>query len=180
MDDLVVPNRKSFSKSWTDLEKRLFEGPLRTWFKTCARTKVELTKAAADISPDITERQVMKLRTHFGATYRAYGPVTGKQRQFRTAEPLTVAFLVYAEHAWPDGPAFLAAFAMHGTATLVWSHQLAKRFRHLLCTSPFVMAEMRIPSAKELPTSMDFTDLWEVRILGAAERTPERGPNRAA
>src|SRR4029077_19618810 len=101
-------------------------------------------------------------------------------RNFEPAQPLTVAFLVYAQHAWPGGPAFLAAFGMDPMATLSWSWQLATRLPHLLCSTPFAMAEMKIASSKEPPSRMSFTDAWEVDPLGVPEPTRGQGATPAA
>ena len=181
MDDRILGDKKGIPRSFTALEEKLFRGPLRAWFERCARSEVLLTSAAAGISGEIAKRQTIVFRQNGGAMYQSYGsPVTREWRRFKRRHPLTAAFLLYAEHAWPGGPAFLAAFGMGGTETLVWCCQLATRFPELLCTTPFAMAEMRTGALTERPTSMDFADSWEITILGAAAPTPERGPKRAA
>jgi hypothetical protein len=180
MDDLDVSDRRFIPRSFTTLEDKLFQGPLRERFRRCARSEVLLTDATADVSEEIAKRQSIVFRQNGGATYQSYGsPVTREFRRFKR-EPLTAAFLVYAEHAWPGGPGLLAAFGMGGMETLVWCYRLAKDFRHLLCTTPFVMAEMRTGALPERPVSMDFADSWEITILGVAAPMPARGPKQAA
>ena len=173
MHDRLIPARRTIRRSWTNLEHGLFIGPLSRWIERSTRPEMALTPAAAAISAEIAKRKSMEFRMHFGAMPRAYGSLTGVWERFETAPPLTVAFLVYAEHAWSGGPGFLAAFGMDPMATLAWCWQLATRFPHLLCTTPFALAEMKIVSPKEPPTWLSFTDAWEVNLLGVAEPTPE-------
>lgn len=182
MNDRDIPDKKGIPRSYTTLEKKLFEGPLSEHFKCCARSEVQLTAATASISAEIAKRQSMVFRQNGGATYQSYGSgVTGEHKKFTAADPLTAAFLVYAEHAWPGGPGLLAAFGMGGTETLVWCYLLATRFQHLLFTTPFAMAELEAPAAKkERPTTIAFADTWKATILGAAQPRPAHGPQRAA
>jgi len=165
-----------------DRNEKLLEGALRRYFARCARSEVLLTDEIARISPEIARRQSCMFRQNGGAMYYSYGsPTTGEWRHFKKdPQPLTAAFLVYEEHAWPGGPALLAAFVMGGTETLVWSYFLATRLSHLLFTTSFAMAELRAPLLAEPPTWIDFADAWEVDLLGVAQPKPGRGPRRAA
>jgi hypothetical protein len=179
--DRAVGDKKGIPRSFTTLEEKLFQGPLRQWFEGCARSEILLTGATARISPEIAKRQTILFRQNGGAMYQSYGsPVTNEWQRFKMRHPLTATFLVYTPHAWPDGPALLAAFGMGGTETLVWCYQLATRFPHLLCTTPFAMAEMRTGARPERPESMDFADSWEVTILGMAKPAPASDPKQAA
>jgi hypothetical protein len=186
MNDVDFGDKKSILRSYTRLEEKLFTGPLGVYLRWCGRSEVMLTSAAAEISPEIAKRQSLVFRQNGGAMYQSYSsPSTGQSRRFTGRETLTAVFLLYAEHAWPGGPALLAAFAMGGTETLVWCYQLATRYPHLLCTKPFVMAEMRTGTLPERPASMAFADSWEITIFGTAEPAappapPAHGPKRAA
>ena len=181
MHDRDIPDKKRIPRSYTPLERKLFDGPLSEHFKRCARSEVLLMDETASISAEIAARQSMLFRQNGGATYQSYGsPVTGEWRHFKAAHPLTAAFLLYAEHAWPGGPGLLAAFGMGGTETLVWCYLLATRFQDLLCTTPFAMAELEAPAASGRPTTIAFADTWKVTILGAAQPRPAHGPQRAA
>ena len=169
MHDSVVGDKKGVPRSRTMLEEKLFEGLLRERFERCARSEILLTKETAAISADIAKRQAMIFRQNRGANYQAYGsPVNRKWRRFKKPAPLTAAFLLYTEHAWPAGPALLAAFGMGGTETLAWCYQLATRFQHLLFTTPFAMAELRTGLLAERPALIEFAASWEVTILGTA------------
>jgi hypothetical protein len=181
MNDGDLGERKGIPRSFTTLEDKLFAGPLRERFKKCARSEILLSNATAGISAEIAKRQAIEFRQNGGAMYQSYGsPITRQWRRFKHLHSLTAAFLLFTEHAWPGGPALLAAFGMGGTETLVWCYQLATRFPHLLCKTGFAMAEMQTSPVTERPASMDFADSWEITILGAEEPAPLRGPNRAA
>jgi len=181
MNDWEIADKKGIPRSYTTLEQKLFAGPLSEHFTFCARSEVKLTNETASISNEIAKRQSMLFRQNGGATYQSYGsPITGQWARFKAGNPLTAAFLVYAEHAWPAGPGLLAAFGMGGTETLVWCYLLATRFQHLLFTTRFAMAELEAPAASERPTTIAFADTWKVTILGAAQPRPAHGPQRAA
>ena len=181
MHDRVAGDRKEIRRSYTTLEDKLFKGPLAEHFEVCARSELRLTPSTAAISPEIAKRRTILFRQHRGAMYQSYGaPDTGDWTHFKDRQPLTAAFLVYSEHAWPGGPAFLVAFGMGGTETLVWCRLLATRFADLLCTTSFAMAELRAISNPEHPESTRFADSWEVELLGAAPLHGVRGPGRAA
>lgn len=182
MDDHVIGNRRCIKRSFTSLEHRLFEGPLRSVFKTCARSEIVLTSAVTRNAPDLAHRQSMMFYQNGRATYQSCGSPSSGWQTFPCGprdEHVTAAFLVYAQEAWPDGPALLAAFGMGGTDTLGWCALLATRFKHLLCTTPFAMAEIRSRPQRKHPTSMDFVDSWDVTILGA-EPVARKEPVRAA
>jgi hypothetical protein len=182
MDDRNVGDKKGIRRGYTTLEEKLLEGALRRYFARCARSEVLLTDEIARISPEIARRQSCMFRQNGGAMYYSYGsPTTGEWRHFKKdPQPLTAAFLVYEEHAWPGGPALLAAFGMGGTETLVWSYFLATRLSHLLFTTSFAMAELRAPLLAEPPTRIDLPAAWEGVLLGVAQPKPGRGPRRAA
>jgi len=181
MHDRLLEDRKEIPRSHTTLEDRLFKGPLAEHFEICARSQLKLTASTAAISPEIAKRSTMLFRQHGGAMYDSYrAPDAADWTHFERRQRLTAAFLVYCEHAWPGGPAFLAAFGMGGTETLVWCRALATRFSDLLCTTSFAMAELRATSGPGRPESTGFAESWQVEILGAAPLPGLRGPRRAA
>jgi hypothetical protein len=181
MDDRILGDKKGIPRSYTALEEKLFSGPLRERFARCARSEILLTDQTANISPAIAARQASTFRQNGGAMYHDYGsPRTGTWQRFKQAAPLTAAFLLYEEEAWPGGPALLAAFGMGGTETLVWCYHLASRFRSLLLSTPFAMVEMRRGPGSDSPADIRFAEAWDVTLLGAAEPKPRRGPKVAA
>jgi hypothetical protein len=179
MDDDTEGRRRKSYASGTKLEKLLFEGPVARWFELCTRPEVVLTDAAAKISPRIAERQVTVYHQNGSAWYQSLGsPHTGECVEVKGPHGRTSAFLVW-ERAWDGGPMLLAAFGMAGTETLAWSYHLAMNLDHLICSHPFVMAEMRTVTC-ERPATMDFAKAWEVEILGAADPLPSPDHQRAA
>src|SRR6185503_1494529 len=62
MEDSEIGNKKSIPRSRTTLEEKLFEGPLRERFKTCARSEIVLKNETAAISPEIAKRQAIVFR----------------------------------------------------------------------------------------------------------------------
>jgi len=169
IDDAYVGVRRQFLCSFTTLEETLFQGSLRKWLARCSRTEIVLTDAAASIDPEIAQRQSLEFALNGGSLCTSIGsPHTRRFTSVEKAAALTVVFLVYQQHAWPGGPGLLCAFGMGGTDTLVWCYLLASKFAHLLCTTPFVMAEMRRGECPERPESMAFADSWEINILGTA------------
>jgi hypothetical protein len=175
MHDWEVGERKGFKRSFTTTEQKLFRA-LGKSIQSCTRVEVVLTPAAAATSPEVARRR-SNWFYQFGSTYRRYGdPVTRKFVKVQPSDARTAVFLIYEAHAWPGGPGLLAAFGMGGTETLVWCQRLAKEYRHLLCTTPFVMAEMRTGPVPERPHSMDFARTWEVTILGPTASLASHDP----
>jgi hypothetical protein len=168
MDDRECEDKKGIPRSYTTLEEKLFKA-LRPYLRKCARSQIWLGEAALGISVEIDKREAIDLRQNGGARVRGYcAPTTMHERMnFKGLHAPTVAFLIYVEHAWPNGPALLTAFGVGATETLVWCRELAKKHPHLLCTTSFAMAEMQ-PARYDRPTSMVVFDSWKVTILGSA------------
>jgi hypothetical protein len=170
MNDHKREERRASKRSNTSIEKEVFKA-LRKYLTVCSRGEVVLSDAAAATSPEVAKRASMLFRQNNGSTYLSYGsPVTREFVSFQLRDALTAVFLIYVEQAWPGGPGLLAAFGMAGTETLVWCHRLATEYRHLLCTTPFVMGEMRTGRIPDRPDTMDFARSWEITILGPTGR----------
>jgi hypothetical protein len=172
LHDIEDGSRKSVEEGFTVLESTIFRNVFGRWFKRYSRTEIQLTDAAIRAAPGIRTRQEMMIRPLDPPVVHAYASlVDGRMvwRRFSRAEAPSVAFVVYSEHAWGDGPAVLAVWSVAGTPTLVWSAKIAADHRDLLLTTPFVMAELqlRVPSAAP-PVSMAFADAWMATILGVA------------
>ena len=170
MHDALYGTLHHIPRSFTQLEDTLFRGPLAHCFDECARHVARLTDEVAALSPEIAARQAMEFHQHNGASYQAYGSPRNRPftRFTRRTPARSAAFLVYAEHAWPGGPALLAAFGMGGVETLVWIYHLTTRFPHLLCTTPFAMGEITYGPLTDGLDPMGFANKWDVRILGQA------------
>jgi len=170
MNDQQVPDRRGHKRSFTTTEQKVFDA-LSKYLEWCTRVEVVLTAAAAATSPEVAARRSNEFRQNGGSTYRAYGsPVTREFVKVPLRDARTAVFLIYEGHAWPGGPGLLAAFGMGGTETLVWCHLLATTYRRYLCTTPFVMAEMRTGHLPERPATMGFAEERKVTILGPTDR----------
>jgi hypothetical protein len=148
MNDVDDQVRRPPMRSFTTLEDKIFAA-LRRHFSHCSRSHVIVSEEHA--------RQFPRVALHRNKEFKVY-------RQPQRVEA-TAAYMAYEDHAWPGGPALLAAFSMGGTETLVWTYWLGKRFPHLVAAAPFVMAEMvKRPLPKE-PLSMSFADEWDIELL---------------
>jgi len=179
LDDEHERPRKAVHRSHTTLELKVFAA-LRQFFKWCDRSQIILAEQLVPTLPPAAVRKSNILfRQHGGAAYERY---TGPGDEWHKPPPdrrTTVAYLAYAEHAWEGGPALLAAFAVGGTETLVWAHLLRTRFPHLVCSVPFVMAEITTTKPPARPHDLSFADKWPVEILTdpvEAERSSSRRP----
>jgi hypothetical protein len=167
IDDLAIGDKKGIPRSFTPLEGRLFEGPFKRVFECCARSQIRLTDLVAGISPEIGARKCMEFRQNGGPEYHAFGAAAPDFTRFKRGNCRTVAFLIYFEHAWSGGPAFLVAFSIGGTGTLAWCRLLQTRFSHLLRTTSFAMAEIESKVPKR-PQTLDFAQDFDVKLLGTA------------
>jgi hypothetical protein len=168
MDDREFGDKKGIPRSFTTLEDKLFKA-LRIYLRKCARSQIWLAEGALGISHEIDKRESITLRQNGGARVMGYrSQVSNEYTGFEGLHSPTVAFLIYLEHAWPGGPALMAAFGVGATETLVWCWLLAKKYPDLLCTTPFVMAEIQT-ARYDRPTSMIFAGAWNVKILGSAK-----------
>src|SRR5262249_17382285 len=86
------------------------------------------------------------------------------------------AFAFHVDELWPGGPGYLAAFGMGGIETLVWVHKLTIEYPHLLCRSPFIMAELTRGKAPTRPQTTAFIDPGGVEIPAIADPTPADTP----
>jgi hypothetical protein len=109
------------------------------------------------------------------AGYQSFGsPITDAWKHFKKT-PLTPVFLIYTPSAWPGGPAFLCAFGMGSIETFVWARLLSTQLADRLCTTPFLMGELRTcPVPQDSETTKHF-DSWGFEILGEAPSANQGG-----
>ncbi len=171
LDDREFPNRKEIRGSFNNLETALFQA-LRRVFRTCSRPEVVLQNDVAAISAEIAQRGSIEFHQNNGTRYhRFHNPITGEITECKDKDPMTAAYLVRLEHAWEGGPGVVAAFGMGGTETLIWCSVLATRYRSLLATASFAMAELpEAPLSLRDASVRSFADRCDVRILGVAPR----------
>ena len=169
LSDRKFGDRKQIRRSYTLLERIIFRKVVRPWLTECARSQILLTDRAAAVSPEVKKRQTIIFRQHGDPKIQACGAIEDTVKWEQPEDGSTVAFLLYLEELWNGGPAVVVAWAQDGPTTMVWCRKLATEFRHLLFSSPFVMAELRPGPPAPRAESIDFADAWETRILGVAK-----------
>ena len=166
LSDDEWPGSKRIYRSYSELENRIF-GCLHEYFTRCTRSQVILSNRIVRSSPrPVASRANIQFRQRLGAAYDRYA-ARGEITWHRPPDGvhLTAAFLVYSKEVWPGGPALLAAFGMGETETLGWAHLLKTKYRGLICTREFVMAEMVVKTPGQPPADISFVDDWDVAIL---------------
>lgn len=147
-------------RSYTSLEQKIFHY-LERYFARCSRLEVNLTPAVASKLPkELARKQAIVFRQYGRAMCISH---TGPKREERAGT--TVLYMTFTEEAWPGGPGLLTLFGMGGPETLIWSHLLRTKFRHLVCCRSFVMVEMTEPDIAGSQVNLCFADSWETRIL---------------
>jgi hypothetical protein len=152
-------------RSYTVLEGKVF-ACLRRHVARCSPSQTIVSDVHARAFPDVATMRNVMFRQRGGARILRYRPMNDRMWRRPDGPASTLAYAVSEPHAWPDGPALLAVFGMSDPDTLIWSYLLAKRFPHLIGTTPFVMAEL-VPPEKvpKRPESTGFADQWRVRLL---------------
>lgn len=160
MDDWRDKQRSPVMTSFTTLESKVFAA-LGRYLTHCSRVEVTIAEALAEKFPRIAERKA----TWFGE-YRTKGDKRTRGARANTEMTrFTLAYMIYEKHAWPGGPALLAAFGMSGPDTLVWAHRLGHDYDDLVARTPFVMAKIVPQPIPERPTSIAFSADWSVQLL---------------
>ncbi len=166
LDDREEADKARVHGSCSALEAKVF-ACIRRHLPRCARSRIQVCDEHALAYPEVARRQYILLQQRHGAPiyrFRARGDTRWLQPP--PGDRSSVAFLIYEDQLWPGGPALLAAWGMCGVDSLIWTSLLATRFRRLLGTVPFVMAELTPPpkSASRPATLADATK-WQVRLL---------------
>lgn len=176
LDDEVIKPRKLIVRSHTTLEDQVFS-TLKRYFRTCARSEVTLTR-------ELSRRLPKNARRYRDAEFGLYHArddveqLSGQVEQLsgqverlggRKAKDIhpraTIVYLVFTRTTWPGGPGLFCAFGMGGPETLLWCYLLRTKFRHLVGSSEFVMAELVGQPFEQPKDDLRFADAWDVRIL---------------
>jgi hypothetical protein len=173
--DEEVGGKKLVPRSYTSLEQRILcdDGPFKRWFRTLSRAEVVLTKDATDLAVEIAALRTQEYFQYRGSMYRYVISANGKKRRCGKSFARTAAYLVYTPHLWPGGPAYLCAFGLGAADTLAWCVQLATRFRDLLMTTSFAMAELPTGAWPEDVDTTNFAMDRLATILGSASAPAE-------
>jgi hypothetical protein len=166
MDDDDDAVKCRVHRSHTTLEAKVF-ACMRRHLPRCSRSQVTVADVHARAFPEVAAMRNVLFQQKRGARIHRYLPSgSSSWQQPPGGRARTLAYLIYEEHAWPDGPALLAAFGMCGTDTLLWNYFLATRFSDLIGSVPFAMAELAAPDkASSRSLSIGFAHDWQVRLL---------------
>lgn len=165
LDDLADGVRHRVHRSYTALEESVFSC-IRRHLSHCSRSRVTVAERHARASSEVARMSNVQFRQKRGAAIDAF--LTYDQGRWQRPEAdsgTTVAYLIFEEQAWENGPGVLACFGMCGTATLAWSFLLATRHPQLVASVPFVMAEITEPIRAARPQTAEFARDWKLRFL---------------
>ena len=106
-------------RSYTTLEAKVFDC-LRWHLTRCSRRQVIVSDRLAHQFPGVAKFFNVDFKQSHGAPIRKFLPLDGQAWQHPLAgSKQSLAYLIYQEHVWPDGPALLASFGMFGSDTLM-------------------------------------------------------------
>lgn len=154
--------------SGTPLEKSILE-VARRYFKVCRRSAIVLSEEIASKLAH-NDRGQIDFTVHNAACYRRYRNPYTKNREahrWRKPESTRTAAFILLDRVQDNGPALLNVFSMDGPGTLIWCYLLRTKFSHLLDIHryKFIMAELITTPLPHNPSSLSFTDRWDVDIL---------------
>jgi hypothetical protein len=157
--------RDRVDRSYTELEDELI-AVIGRHFSHCSRSRVSVADVHARAFPEVARMSNVQFRQKGGAAVDAFLMYDGSRWQRAGADCRTsLAYLIFEERAWENGPGFLASFGMCATDTLVWNYLLATKYPELVATVPFVMAQITAPKRPARPHTMEFAGDWKVRFL---------------
>ena len=148
LDDVAHGNRKRVYPGYTNLELAL-EPLWRKYFRTCARSHVELSEEARKgLRQGFENYAEMEVRVNGGSELLWVNGRKGDGFR-RPTRGGSVAFMLRVDEAWAGGPGFLAVFAMEGDATLAWANILRREYRDLIHEPGFFMFALEPPAERD-------------------------------
>lgn len=160
LDDTSFGEKKQVLRGYTELEWRVLQA-LRPYFAHLSRSQVRLaTGAAARLRPGFEHFENGVLFQRIGAFYREFPVAPRPLRKPKRKE--SPVFLLRKPGFTPEGATLIAAFAMDGTTSLIWSYLLARVHTDWLFEPGFRMARLSGPSLPERPTDLRFALDWKV------------------
>jgi hypothetical protein len=145
---------------------------LRTFFRICARSHIQLSHSLEDIlSGAAADRCEVVFRQSAGAWYARFRRNDDLPWITPAGSRLTAGYAVFEPEVWPKGPRLLALFGMGGIETLIWSYIIARRHSVLFhkiisgARRRFVMGEFAVPGTMTAPLSLSFLDSCEASLL---------------
>jgi hypothetical protein len=165
LDDLADGVRRRIPRSYTTLEAKVFTG-VRRHLARCSRARVTVSDVHTRASEEVARLGNIQFRQKGGAAVDAVlAQDTGRWQRGREDTPSAVAYLIWEERAWENGPGLLLSFGMTGADTLAWNTLLGTKYRHLVAAVPFVMAAITAATRPDKPHTLGFLHDWKVRVV---------------
>jgi hypothetical protein len=163
--DDVHQDRKRVQRGYTQLELLIFDLWLR-YFDYCCRSRVDVTQLVADhLRSGYHDRAVMQFYQNSHCGYRSLRR-RGDRRSRKNDDPRhTAAFLLRLEEAWPNGPGYLGAFGMNGTATQAWTYLLTHELPEWLERPGFTMVELTQARVPSRAFDLSWARKWKVQSV---------------
>jgi hypothetical protein len=155
---------KQVEPAYTDLEDDLFAVWRLTFpecTRPCAAIRGDLTR---HLVPGFENRATMYFSQRTtGAPYtHLHASISGARREKQARLDRTAAFFLRVDEVWRGGPGLIGAFAMDGTANMVWAWHLARDFAYLLAEPGFAVVEMEIGDVPVRPTDLRWARSWKL------------------
>ncbi len=161
MSDGVHGDMKKVEPSNTTVERHILRH-CRRYFRTIARSYLELTSAAARFLPeDMKDRAGMTFFQH-SSDYMYLDTLEGERSTRRPYGNLTPAFVLNVAELWKGGPGLRIAWGVNAIVTLAWCVQLRYRCPWMLESPGLTMVELEPTVMPERPTTYAWARDWRV------------------
>jgi hypothetical protein len=158
-------DRKQILRGYTELERPVLDAG-RRFFQKLSRKKMLLREELWGlVRPGFESRRNIIYTQQHGANFKELRTAAQGPKQALPPEARTSAFLLNTR-LWENGPTLIAAFAMDGMASIVWSWMLARRHADWLLEPGFTMVDLVRGPVPARPTSLlDFARDWKMEIV---------------
>jgi hypothetical protein len=165
LNDVQHEDRKRIERGYTLLEETLFE-VWRQYFDYCCRSRIELSRRVVDLLREgYEDRAKIQFYQHWHCGYRKLKSRDSRKWRETPGSRLTAAFLLRVEELWPEGPGYLAAFGMDGTATQAWTYLLHREMPQWLERPGFTMVELECSPVPERTHDLRWAHDWKVEPI---------------
>jgi hypothetical protein len=157
-------DRKRILRGYTEYEPYVLEAGSRV-FAHLSRKKMLLREELWPlVRPGFESRRNIIYTQLRAANFKELRTAAQGRKQPLPREPRTSAFLLNTR-LWENGPTLIAAFAMDGVASIVWSQMLARRHADWLLEPGFTMVDLVRGAVPTRPTLLDFASQWKMEIV---------------
>jgi hypothetical protein len=159
-----ISDKKRVPRGYTELEPAVLEAGSRV-FAFLSRKKMLLREELwGKVRPGFESRRNVIYTQKHGANFKKLRTAAQGRKQELPAEARTSAFLLNTR-LWENGPTLIAAFAMDGEASIVWSWVLARQHPDWLLEPGFTMVDLLRCPVPARPTLLDFARDWRIEIV---------------